>query len=150
MKWSKLKQRIEDRFAEKLKGRLQIYQTIHRMGFNHSLGEIWLTVAKERIFSTSDMKGWQRMQLYLSGGNSYERAFEMTEAEGNLPVYQSNKSLFDTLNMTIDDMLVSNSVLIRGLAIADARCGIRRLERLEANIDNEHAFIQRVYAERMP
>ena len=149
MRWSKLKQRIEDRFADKLQGRLQIFETLHRMGHNHRLGEIWLTLEKERIFSTSDMNGWQRMNKYLSEGNSYDQAYEKTAMEGTLPVYQSNKMLFETLNMTIDDMLESRAVLVRGLGIVDARCGLRRLKRMEADIKAEHSFIQRLYVERI-
>ena len=148
MMWSKLKQRVEDRFSDNLHGRLKIYETRQRMGHNHNLGEIWLTLDKERIFSTSDMKGWQRVQAMLQEGRSYSQAFDKTAAEGTLPVYQSNALLFDSLSMTVEEMLVSNSVLIRGLAIADKRCGRRRLEKVETDLENEHEFIQRIFLER--
>ena len=148
MKWSKLKQRIEDRFSSELKGRLKIFETRQRMGHNHYLGEIWLTLDKNRIFSTSDMKGWQRIEAIVQDGQSYNEAMEQTSAEGSLPIYQSNELLFDTLNMTIEDMLASNAALVRGLGIADSRCGRRRLKTMETNIKNEHEFIQRVFKER--
>jgi len=148
MIWSKLKQRVEDRFSDNLHGRLKIYETRQRMGHNHNLGEIWLTLDKERIFSTSDMKGWQRVQAMLQEGRSYSQAFDKTAAEGTLPVYQSNALLFDSLSMTVEEMLESNSVLIRGLAIADKRCGRRRLEKVETDLENEHEFVQRIFLER--
>ena len=148
MMWSKLKQRVEDRFSDNLHGRLKIYETRQRMGHNHNLGEIWLTLDKERIFSTSDMKGWQRVQAMLQEGRSYSQAFDKTAAEGTLPVYQSNALLFDSLSMTVEEMLVSNSVLIRGLAIADKRCRRRRLEKVETDLENEHEFIQRIFLAR--
>ena len=149
MMWSKLKQRIEGRFSDNLQGRLEIYETRQRMGHNHNLGEIWLTLDKERIFSTSDMKGWQRVRAMLQEGQSYSQAFDQTAAEGTLPIYQSNALLFDSLNMTVEEMLESRSVLIRGLAIADNRCGRRRLKKMEADLENEHEFIQRVFLERV-
>lgn len=65
-----------------------------------------------------------------------------------MPVYQSNALLFDSLSMTVEEMLESNSVLIRGLAIADKRCGRRRLEKVETDLENEHEFIQRIFLER--
>lgn len=148
MRWSKLKQRIEERFAKELKGRLHIYETRQRMGHNHNLGEIWLVLDKERIFSTSDMKGWQRMQHFLSEGNSYEEAFEKTGGEGTLPIYKSNQLLFDSLNMPIKEMLNSNYVLLRGLGIADARCGRRRLNEIKTGMEIQHDFIQRLFLER--
>jgi len=147
--WSKLKQRLENRFADGLKGRLHIYETRQRMGHNHNLGEIWLTLNKERIFSTSDMKGWQRMLDMFDGGDSYTEAFEKTAAEGTLPIYQSNELLFASLSMTIEEMLSSHAVILRGLGVADARCGRRRLEKFKPNVEAEHEFIQRLYRERL-
>lgn len=146
MRWSKLKQRIEDRFSSGLKGRLHIYETRQRMGYNHNLREIWLTLDKERIFTTSDMKGWRRMQCLLREGQSYEEAFEKTSSEGTLPICQSNQLLFNSLNMSIEDMLSSKNVLIRGLGIADARCGRRKLNTIKSDIETEHDFIQRVFS----
>ena len=82
------------------------------MGHNHNLGEIWLTLNKERIFTTSDMKGWQRMQDILKDSHSYTEAFEKSGAEGTLPIDQSNQLLFNSLNMSVEEMLSSHAVLI--------------------------------------
>ncbi len=149
MQWSKLKQRLEDRFADCLKGRLHIYETRQRMGHHHRLGEIWITLDKKRIYSTSDFKASQLMQTHLKSGDTYEDSFDKAAAEGLAPVYQSNEMLFDSLSMSIDDMLASEAVLIRGLAISDARCGRRRLLALKEQIITEHDFIKLVFEQRL-
>lgn len=149
MMWSKLKQRVENRFSDGLQGRLKIYETRQRMGHNHNLGEIWLTLDKKRIFSTSDMKGWQRMQAVLKNGSSYKEAFEQTASEGTLPIYQSNQLLFESLSMSVEEMLKSHAALIRVLGVADARCGRRRLDKLKQDINTEHECVRRIYKEKV-
>ena len=148
MQWSKLKQRLEERFANELKGRLHLFETIYRMGYNHRLGEIWVCLDKERIFSTSDFKGWALMSDLMKSGKTYDEAYLILEKDGSLPVSQSNATLFETLSMPIDEMLASHDVLVRGLAIADARFGKRRLASIKDDIKSEHDFIQRIFAER--
>ncbi|MEL7451800.1 MAG: hypothetical protein AAGJ50_00310 [Pseudomonadota bacterium] len=148
MQWSKLKQRIEERFAENLKGRLEVFETRYRMGHNHNLGEIWFSLDKEKVYSTSDFAGWQRIALLRSHCENYDTAFNKVAAEGTLPVKQSNDLLFSTLNMSVEDMLTSPAVLVRGLGIADARCGRRRFQVFQSGMETEHPFLQRLFLER--
>ena len=149
MQWSKLKKNIEQRFAENLQGRLEIFETIYRMGYNHRIGEIWISLDKERIFSTSDFTSWARIRELESEGASYKEALDQTAVEGTHPVYNSNIQLFETLNMSIDELLASPVALVKGLAIADGRCGKRRLQKLKSGIENEAPFIQRIFNERL-
>lgn len=57
--------------------------------------------------------------------------------------FDLHRAMFESLNQPIEDILASPRPLIRALGILDARCGKRRLSKLDDA--NEHELVRRVY-----
>jgi hypothetical protein len=142
MMWSKLKRRIEDTFADSLRGRVEIWNTRHRKGFD----EAWITFDKERVCSLgSDAFFWKAHQeaerLRGERGcadpnqpdqvrgywSAHSEALETLEDRGDLTRWDVNTALFDYLNMSMDDILDSDRPVIRAVGMLDRRLGKRRL-----------------------
>ncbi len=68
-------------------------------------------------------------------------------AQGIAPDWLLTGAAFESLNQSIDDMLASIHPLIRGLAVLDARCGKRRLLKIDTTA--EHPFVARLHALRL-
>jgi len=54
MRWSKLKQQLESRFAPSVRGRVELFQTRYRHAHD-SLGEAWLTLDGIRAYSWGEL-----------------------------------------------------------------------------------------------
>ncbi|MEW5837383.1 MAG: hypothetical protein AB1717_00920 [Pseudomonadota bacterium] len=112
--WSKVKATFEQHIAPELKGRLQVHVASYRSG-----GRGWIVFDKTEIVSV-EAPGWTRKLLGhgacvpLVEGDTVE----LGKACGELP------------QIAISDALASPNPLLRGLAILDARCGKRTLQRL--------------------
>ena len=161
MQWSQLKKRIEDTFAQSVKGRLEIWSTRYRHAV-HQYGEAWITIDKKKIvtmgtlrFEVAFYKASQRLREERectdyrdpaqTGG--YRRAADETEKavkdEGIFAAWDLNKSLFDYLNLSIDESLTSQNPIIQAFATLDKRCGKRRL--LELEFTDEHPLVSQFY-----
>ena len=57
MRWSQLKKRVEPNFAPSLRGRVELFQTVHRRAPD-DFGEVWLVVDGERRFSWGEMTAY--------------------------------------------------------------------------------------------
>ena len=51
MKWSQLKKRIEESFADSVRGRVEVWNTRYRRAHDDA-GEAWITIDKQRVFRT--------------------------------------------------------------------------------------------------
>ena len=159
MRWTKLKQRIEDRFAADLTGRLAIHLTRFRHAEN---GDVRLDLDGTTVYSTGyyEMLNARARQLgarnaisYWSGesgsgafwdGSDFEA--ELTEM-GHADDLALARALFASLDETVETMLASPHPLIRALGMADARLGKRRLARLDPA--GEHDVVRRILGARV-
>lgn len=154
MRWSKLKQRTEERFAEKLQGRMQVHLTRYRWTRNED-GELYVLMDGERIYSASywaHANAFEDRKSELQGApdhavNARQTAIETLRDEGCSTDQKLAQKLLQSLSLSIDAMLASNYPFVRGLAVADRRTGTRRLRALNAAA--EHPFVRRVYQERL-
>ncbi|NRA28892.1 MAG: hypothetical protein HRU11_01420 [Parvularculaceae bacterium] len=150
MRWSKLKQRIEERFTPKLKTRVRVDLTKYRWTRNED-GEIRVMVDGERVYCASywayAKELHQRREALRLAGEASSTARELSEEalteEGVSPDYLLARELKWSLDRSIADLLTSEYPLIRGLARIDARTGMRRLETLA--YAGEHDFVQRMH-----
>ncbi|MHA3915925.1 hypothetical protein [Halovulum sp. GXIMD14793] len=108
------KKRIEDRFADQVRGRVAVHSTRYRRAHDQA-SEVWLTIDGQRICTFSDITHY------------------INENTGGPPCpagWDIRQSLFDSLSESIGDMLASADPLIRAIAVLDKRCGQRRLRAL--------------------
>lgn len=147
MKWSQLKKKVEDGFAESLAGRVEVWRTRYRSTEDEP-GEAWVTLDAKRVWSM--------------GGRTFEREHERLVAEMEasrgtaMPVYADAEqearaalhargvfsdvdfsgSLFKFINTSIDLAHESDDPILRALSLLDRRFGRRRLERFDPAGEN--------------
>jgi len=147
MRWSKLKQRIEDRMADSLQHRVEGHTTWYRCLGHDRLGRTWITVDKQEVISMSDLpyltdhRVLAREIWAAKGITDYrEEAEAILHARGSYSRHQSNNIFEHYLLMSIDDVLQSDDMLIRSLSMLDSRLGKRRLRTLHLS-DDEHPLV---------
>jgi hypothetical protein len=162
MRWSKLKQRIEERFADCARGRVEVWNTRYRSAHDQE-GEGWITIDKKRVHSMGsvtymvefyersariqkernceDYRDASKRAEYLA---VYDEANEqLREKEGVLPAWDFTDALFDYLNLSIEEILGSDRMIIRAIGMFDRRLGKRKLRSLD--VANDHELVQNFY-----
>ncbi len=150
MKWSKLKEKTEDNFADCINGRVKIYATRYTSG-SHFMARGWITIDGEQVanFSTPDNQA--------RFGNSYaeisnripeeERTPGNAVEKGEFSRYDLFDACWEYLSINIETALNSDNPIIRSFAILDKRTGKRRLSKI--NKDNLHPLAQRMLELRL-
>ncbi len=143
MRWSKLRQRIEDNFAESVAPRVRVFATRERrahdqMGRGAIVvdGDVWLDACAlkwgKAYYDELDKHS------NLPARECHEAAALVMEHSNRIDSWDFSQRLFDYLNTSVEEALTSGDVVHRALAILDRRVGIRRLKKLsEEEIDNE-------------
>lgn len=143
MIWSKIKRKVENGFAEKLKGKIQIYVTSY--GSDYDITDLfnrgWITVNGKEVvnFSTPDA-------FYLNGTNFHyatptdcaksenlkydERDSKLLSEKGEFSKYDLSYCCYAYLNFAIEEAINHESPIINMLAVLDKRMGKRRLLKL--------------------
>jgi hypothetical protein len=134
MKWSKLKKTIEDKFADSLKGRVNLFATRYTSG-SYFMVRGWITIDGEEIanFSTPDNYskfGWDTPEIDERIPFK-ERKENVAAEKGEFSRSDFLNACWDYLNMNIDDALQSKNPIIKSLAVLDKRLGKRRLLKME-------------------
>ena len=150
MQWSKLKQTIENKFADKVKGRVELYSTRYTKP-NSTTGRGWITVDKRQIVNFATTKSMHNYGAYYHEATetncvTHPAISDAERVEGNL-IEEGEFSRFDLhnccweyLNLTIEEGLQHKSPIINFLAIADKRLGKRRL--VEIDSKNLHPLVK--------
>jgi len=164
MRWSRLKARIEERFAPNLHGRVEIFVTRYRAAHDQA-GEAFILVDSERIASMGEIAYW-RHRLTLERRLQQERgcadwrdpaqaggyraaAHEAQRTARDNEVYSDAEvkdALFASLSLSIDAALASEDPIMRAFALLDRRLGKRRLAALDVSQDT--ALARRFHALR--
>jgi hypothetical protein len=139
--WSGLRKTIREKFVRPLKKRLDlhytVYESIDRDGFKvRRHWSFWITLDRTELIRV----GCCGPLLLLPGSDhAAENTFGPDEAVQSLKQY---------LNLSIDDAISSDNVLIRALAFVDERLGKRRLLKV-APKEDEHELIKLFYKLRL-
>lgn len=145
MMWSKLKLRIEDGFADSVKGRVEVWATRYRASHDQE-GEGWITLDKQRVhsmgsltyFAQRHVRKWQMVDGgELSLYEAYAAADRELAAEGVISLPNFRAALLNYLNLSMDDVLVSDQAIIRAIGMLDKRLGKRRLLTLDLEAEEE-------------
>lgn len=155
MRWSKLKQKIEDGFADSVRGRVEVWSTRYRTAHDQE-GEGWITIDRTRVHSMGTLTHWieswdlaerlrkerdcedfrdpQKSAGYYAAQDEADRQMQ---DKGRIALYQFNAALFDYLNLSLDEILVSERMIIRALGMFDKRLGKRRLKGMDMSGEAE-------------
>lgn len=149
MRWTKLKQLVERRFVASARGRLAIQITRYRYAHDDE-GEFLLTFDGAKIYGSAFYQFVKEHNAIVAaeGDSASSGAERRLTARGVADHFVLQSALFDSLNQSVDEMLASHHPLIRALAVLDARCGLRRLSKLDT--DDEHELVRRMYGLRRP
>lgn len=141
--WSGLRKQLRERLAEALRKRLDFHYTVYSGQDRHGLGHphhwsFWITI-----------DGEEKLRLGCCGPVLYMSS-ETGDDQASAPFGpdQALQAIRQYLQLPIDDALCSRNPLIRGLALADARVGQRRLADL-APSDDAHELEKLFYAIRI-
>jgi hypothetical protein len=161
MQWSQLKKRIEATFAESVQGRVEVWATRYRHASDQD-GEAWITFDKQRLIS---MGTWTyekeaaeaRIKLRKDSGctdyknpehklgyyAAYNQADEIVKAQGHYPLWDTHRSFFEYLSLSIEEILASENSVIKTLGMLDKRFGKRRLKVF--NAEDECILVKKLY-----
>ena len=143
MKWSQLKKRVEDNLAEDMQGRVAFFTTAYRKP-DSTTGRGWITVDGKEIvnFSTMD-SGWVYSRYYNETTpenkkrcavhpkvEAEERGADRLVEKGEFSRFDLHICMFESLSMSIEQMLEHESPIVQSLGILDRRTGKRRLAKL--------------------
>lgn len=171
MQFSKLKSKLVGFLCDQLKGRIQINATVNRK-FSDSPKRVWITIDKREILSASDVsyaikheKLYQQIKVennlkgipynpdWMEMFNSEERqglvkasdaAKEMLTKESIFESYDLYSPLIDYSNLSIEEAMNSENVIIRAFSMFDRRLGKRRLNELKFSQET-HPLIMQFY-----
>jgi len=157
MKWTKVKRNIESLICDKLKHRLNIHLT----QYNVSLGDqkrIWITLDKKEVFNASSAnylmehdKLWTEIKKktdkpfpdclyecfpeFIGSTNDLDYTTVILEDKGIFNVDQVYDTFTQYPQLSIDNALNSESVIIKVIALLDKRLGKRKLKNLKYSAD---------------
>lgn len=163
MRWTKTKTLIESLICEKLKQRLKINAT----RYHTSLGEqrrIWITLDNREIFNASKAhflhahdKLWEEIRSKTSNPfpdclyecfpelvgkvNDFDYSMIILEQRNILDVDRVYDSLVKYSNISIEDALDSEDLIVKSLALIDKRLGKRRLANLKFGFDTHPLLV---------
>ena len=151
MRWSKLKQRVEENFANNLKSRVSLHSTAYG---NCSCGHAWLTLDGEIIANFCTRAHYNRHLYGLKENDSgvslknekrYEDQFVEYGEISRQDVYKACWSFLHELNF--DEALTSEDALVQSLAVLDKRLGKRRFDKVRES--NLHPLARKLFDTRL-
>jgi hypothetical protein len=161
MRWSQLKKRIEETFADRVKGRVEVFVTRYRHAHD-AAGEAWIVIDGQQIACMGEIRHWKRrLPIYRQLDRAQRLAspeerrllpapfFEakrLTNAEGFFSDEDVKKALFCHLNLPFDDILRSDDPIIHAFGMLDKRLGKRRLAAIDTK--KEAALARRLHTFR--
>lgn len=158
MKWSKLKQLVEERVTASMRPRFAIYSTAYG---NCSCGHAWITIDKKlianfctRAFYNRDPKfesrdgrwfKWKPGEVPADLPKKVKKYYENQPVEyGELRRQDVYKACWEFIHdLSINEALESDDPLIQTLAVIDSRVGKKRMTKI--NIDELHPLAQRLF-----
>ena len=138
MQWSQLRKRVENMFADSVKGRVRLHETGYH-GMHDEEGRNWITVDGQEIVNMPHWYEWM-LRNYVDQPDLPKPFADYVSlcAKGGL-----RHAMICYLTMSIGDILQSEDVLVRTIGMLDRRLGKRRLCALK--LDCVHPLIQLFY-----
>ncbi|MGX4601738.1 SF0329 family protein [Faecalimicrobium sp. JNUCC 81] len=154
MIWSKQKQILKNNLCDSLRERID-FNIIKYRKSHDSLGRAVITLNKDEICSMATIV-LDREHFHVVGFRLDNESFEdyiKRDSEGykivNENGYFSEFDFYEAiniyLNISIEDAMKSENILVRALAMLDKRLGKRRLKNIYENIEKENDLVKKFY-----
>ncbi len=153
MQWTQLKKRIENGFARSVQGRVSVHAARYRHSHD-SEGRGWITLDKREIASFATLGHWMaewKLQTALREANkcadyndpAQNAGYHDAQRQANAVLLRQGSMTYDNLyyelegylNLSIEQALDDDSVVMRALAVIDRRLGKRRLADFALRVD---------------
>jgi hypothetical protein len=149
MKWSKLKSVTEQRFADSVRGRVELWTTAYRKP-NSTKGRGWITINGDELVNFATPVTWRRFGAYFHESSNTdclkhpaisdeERNDGNLAEDGEFSRFDLHLACWEMLSLSLEEALKCDNPLIKALAMLDARLGKRRLA--ELNETGEHPLV---------
>jgi hypothetical protein len=151
VRWSKLKQRVEENFADDIKPRISIHSAAYgACGCGHA----WLTLDGEVIANFCTRAHYNRFRYGLKDNDLGVNAEQAKKYDGQYVEYgeMSRQDVYAACwafihNLGFDEALDSDDPLIQTLAVLDRRLGKRRFATVEGK--NLHPLARKLFEKRI-
>lgn len=154
MVWSKQKQILKNNLCESLKDRID-FNIIKYRKSHDSLGRAVITLDKKEICSMATIV-FEREHFNVVGFRLDNESFDdyiKRDLEGykivNENGYFSELDFYGSiniyLNISIEEAIKSDNILVRVLSMLDKRLGKRRLKKLYEDMEKENDLVKKFY-----
>ena len=149
MRWSKLRALVRDRFAPSMSNRVDIHSAAYG---NCTCGHCWITLDKTIVANFCTRAYFNKLMLDSQGTNV--KMQNLLVAYGEKSRQDAYSSMFSFVHdLSIEQALQSEDILVQCLAVLDSRVGKRRLSALDSGGFHKLAkslLETRRHAERCP
>ena len=137
MQWSKLKQITEDKFAESIQGRVELFSTSYRKPRSDN-GRGWITIDKEEIVNFATVSSLWNFGAYFHEATQTnclthpavaddDRTAGKIIEDGEFSRFDLHNCCWEYLSLSVLEGLEHKSPIVNSLAVLDKRLGKRRL-----------------------
>lgn len=144
MRWSKIKELIEDRFAESVKGRVSLFTTRYR-GAHDLEGRAAIRIDGKEVLNMScyilDRESHYKTAISARQPEAAHSDAKVTDE--NLFRGESLLQMAGYLDLSVTEILNSGNPIVRALGMLDARVGKRKLRQIE--ISKETELVRRLW-----
>jgi hypothetical protein len=147
MRWSKLKQQIEARFADSVRTHAAIHITRYGPGVSSTMTRGWLTWDGAEVFTFSTIAWLQAEHTEAANSLVSDKPISISdqlEQHGVFSRFDLTDAVTTYLSLSIERALSSPDPIIRALAMFDRRVGKRRLQQFAID-DMTHPFVKQLY-----
>lgn len=156
MQWSKLKSRVEETFADSIKGRIQIFTTAYRRQDN--ISRSWVVIDGKQKVSLTDEASWWEQGAYFheltptdclkhKAIGEEERSENNIHEKGEFSSYDFKIMAFESLSLTAQDCINSQHPLLRTLGVLNKKIGKSKIIALQKDKHPMVAYFAKFRAE---
>lgn len=150
MQWSKLKKRVEENFAESIKGRVELYTTAYRR--QDEIARSWIVIDKKQEISFTDCASWRNLGAYfheLTPTNclQHKAIDDNNRVEGHLvesgefSSYDFKIMAFESLSISASDCVISEHPILRCLGVLHRKTGKNKVKAMQSDKHPLVAFL---------
>ncbi|WP_345888805.1 SF0329 family protein [Shewanella algae] len=132
MQWSKLKKRVEENFAESIKGRIEIFTTSYRR--QGEVARSWVVIDSKQGISLTDYESWSEQGAYFheltptdclkhKSVDGLERTVGSLYEAGEFSSYDFKIICFESLSLSAHDCIKSEHPLLRVIGVLHRKLG---------------------------
>ncbi|PXF29906.1 hypothetical protein WH50_18310 [Pokkaliibacter plantistimulans] len=140
MQWSKLKKRIEENFADSIKGRIEIFTIAYRR--QDEIARSWVVIDGNQEVNFTEFDSWWEQGAYFheltptdclthKAVNDAERTKGSLYEPGEFSSYDFKIMCFESLNISAHDCIKSEHPLLRVIGVLHRKLGKSKVKEMQ-------------------